>query len=70
MSGAAVVYLSDLSQPVEVGVHGEVIGLAEARHNDLIMKVTMFIHRHPGMARSTGSNWWGHEVACQKRGQL
>lgn len=44
VSGAAVVYLSDLSQSVEVGVHSEVVGLAEARNNDLIMQVTLFVH--------------------------
>lgn len=44
VSGAAVVYFSDLSQAVEVGVHCEVVGLAEARNNDLIMQVTVFVH--------------------------
>lgn len=44
VGGAAVVHLSDLSQPVEVGVYGEVVGLAEARNDDLIMQVTLFIH--------------------------
>lgn len=44
VSGAAVVHFPDLGQPVEMGVDGEVVGLAEARHDDLIMQVTLFIH--------------------------
>lgn len=44
VSGAAVVHFSNLSQSVEVGVHSEVVGLAEARNNDLIMQVTLFVH--------------------------
>lgn len=44
MGGAAVVQLSDLSEAVEVGVHSEVVGLAEARHDDLVVKVTLLVH--------------------------
>lgn len=44
VSGAAVVHFSYLSQPVEMGVYGEVVGFAEARNDDLIMQVTLFIH--------------------------
>lgn len=44
VGGAAVIHLSDLGQAVEVSVHGDVIGLAETRHDDLVMQVTLFIH--------------------------
>lgn len=44
VGGAAVVHLSDLGQAVEVSVHRDVIALAEARDDDLIMQVTLFVH--------------------------
>lgn len=44
VSGAAIVYFTNLSQSVEVGVHGEVVGLAEACDNDLVMQMTLFVH--------------------------
>lgn len=68
--GAAVVYLSDLSQAVEVGAHGEVVGPAEARDHDLVVQVTLFVHRHPGVARSTAPHRWRHKVAGQRGRQL
>lgn len=70
VSGAAVVYLSDLSQSMEVGVHSEVVGLAEARNNDLIVQVTLFVHWHPGVTRGTSSYCWRHEGAGQRSGQF
>lgn len=44
MCGAAVVHLSNLGVPVEVRVHGEVVGLAEACNDDLIVEVTLLVH--------------------------
>lgn len=44
VSGAAIVYFTNLSQSVEVGVHSEVVGLAEACNNDLVLQVTLFVH--------------------------
>lgn len=41
---AAVVHLSNLGQAVKVSIHADVIVLAEARHDDLIMQVTLFVH--------------------------
>lgn len=70
MPGVAVVQLSDFGQPVEVRVHREVLALAEARDDDLVMEVTLFVHRHPGVARSAGSYRWRHEVSGQRSGQL
>ncbi|KAA8593729.1 hypothetical protein FQN60_004563, partial [Etheostoma spectabile] len=60
----------DIIQSVEMGVHSEVVGLAEACDNDFIMQVTLFVHGHPGMARGTSFYWWRHKVASQRSGQL
>ena len=64
--GAAFVKFSDFSQSVEVGIDCEVISFAEACHHDLIMEVTALVHRHPGMAPSTGQDWRSHKLACQR----
>lgn len=70
VGGAAVVDFSDLGQAVKVHVHSEVVGPAEARDDDLIVQVTLTVHRDPGMARGTRSHRWGHKVAGQRNGQF
>ena len=70
MSRTAVVYFSDLSQAVEVSAHGEVVSLAEARDDNLVMQVTLFVHRYPGVARGTGSYRWRHKVTSQRGRQF
>lgn len=68
--GRAVVQLPDLGEPVEVGVHGEVVRPAEARHHDLVVQVTLLVHGHPGVTGGAGSHGRRHKVTGQRRGQL
>lgn len=70
VGGAAVVHLADLGQAAEVSVHGDVVAPAEARDDDLVVQVTLPVHRHPGVARSTRPYWGRHQLSGQRNGQL
>lgn len=50
VGGAAVINFSDLGQPVQMHVHGEVVGSAQTPDDNLVMQVTLAVHRNPGVA--------------------
>lgn len=70
VGGAAVVNFPDLGQPVEVHVHGEVVGSAQAPDDDLVMQVALAVHRHPCVARGSCPHRRRHKLAGQRDGQL
>lgn len=70
VGSAAVVNFSNLGQPVEVHVHGEVVGSAQAPDDDLVMQVTLAVHRHPGVARGARPHRRRHKLAGQRNRQL
>lgn len=70
VGSAAVVNFSNLGQSVEVHVHSEVVGSAQAPDDDLVMQVTLAVHRHPGVARGARPHRRRHKLAGQRNRQL
>lgn len=50
VGGAVVVNFPDLGQPVQVHVHGQVVGSAQTPDDNLVMQVALAVHRNPGVA--------------------
>lgn len=50
VGGAVVVNFPNLGQPMQMHVHGEVVGSAQTSDDDLVMQVTLAVYRNPGMA--------------------
>lgn len=70
MIGGGVVHLADLGQSVQVSVDGGIFALAEAVDDDLVMQMTLFVHRDPGVTGRARTDRRRHELTRERNREL